>query len=83
MRNFCFAVDKIAQNYQCRAIPDKFEPITVGHCHCEDCRKSSGAGHCTRMAVPEAAIMIRGEMGLQSFEGEIPPEAMAEMMAAQ
>ncbi len=35
-------------------------PLTVGHCHCEDCRKSSGTGHCTHMAVPAAAFAVTG-----------------------
>lgn len=32
-----------------------------GHCHCVDCRKSSGAGHCAHLGVPAAAISFSGE----------------------
>lgn len=44
----------------------KVEPMVVGHCHCEDCRKSSGTGHCTHMAVPDAAFELKG--AVQSFD---------------
>ncbi len=33
-----------------------------GHCHCIDCRKTSGTGHCSHMIVPEASFEITGEM---------------------
>jgi hypothetical protein len=36
------------------------EPMAVGHCHCEDCRKSSGTGHCTHVAVQEDALSLSG-----------------------
>ncbi len=36
------------------------EPIAVGHCHCVDCRKSSGTGHCTHVAVREDALSLSG-----------------------
>lgn len=32
----------------------------VGHCHCVDCRKSSGTGHCTHLVVPEQAFSVTG-----------------------
>jgi hypothetical protein len=35
-------------------------PQIVGHCHCVDCRKSSGTGHCTHLVVPEAAFTVTG-----------------------
>lgn len=31
-----------------------------GHCHCEDCRRSSGTGHCSHLMVPEAALVVTG-----------------------
>ena len=33
-----------------------------GHCHCLDCRRSSGTGHCSHMAVPEGAFHITGDV---------------------
>ena len=33
-----------------------------GHCHCLDCRRSSGTGHCSHMIVPEAAFQVTGEV---------------------
>lgn len=44
-----------AVRYECSSEPQ----ITV-HCHCEDCRRSSGTGHCTHLAIPEAAFSISG-----------------------
>lgn len=37
------------------------EPLMAGHCHCEDCRRSSGTGHASHLGVPEAGVSIRGE----------------------
>jgi len=31
-----------------------------GHCHCVDCRKTSGTGHGSHMVVPEAAFSLKG-----------------------
>lgn len=35
-------------------------PMMAGHCHCEDCRRSSGSGHCSHLMVPENAVTITG-----------------------
>lgn len=35
-------------------------PQLVGHCHCVDCRKSSGTGHCTHLISPAAAFSVTG-----------------------
>lgn len=45
-----------AVRYSCDA-----EPMMAGHCHCEDCRRSSGTGHCSHLIVPEAAVKMTGE----------------------
>ncbi|MBI1207872.1 MAG: aldehyde-activating protein [Azospirillum sp.] len=37
-------------------------PQMAGHCHCIDCRKSSGTGHCTHLIIPENAFTIEGEV---------------------
>ena len=34
----------------------------VGHCHCVDCRKSSGTSHCTHVVIPEEAFTVSGEV---------------------
>lgn len=46
-----------AVRYDCAAEPQ----ITV-HCHCHDCRRSSGTGHCTHIAVPKEALRVSGEV---------------------
>ena len=33
-----------------------------GHCHCDDCRKTSGTGHGSHMIVPEAAFTLSGDV---------------------
>lgn len=37
-------------------------PTMSGHCHCVDCRRSSGTGHCTHAMVPEAGFTCQGEL---------------------
>ncbi len=34
--------------------------IAGGHCYCDDCRKSSGSGHCSHMVVPEDGFSLTG-----------------------
>jgi hypothetical protein len=38
------------------------DPMMTGHCYCEDCRKSSGTGHCTHVVVPTSAFSLAGEV---------------------
>jgi hypothetical protein len=38
------------------------EPVVAGHCHCIDCRKSSGTGHCSHLGVPAAGVTVTGEL---------------------
>lgn len=38
------------------------EEVGGGHCHCIDCRKTSGTGHCSHMIVPEAAFSVSGDL---------------------
>ena len=33
-----------------------------GHCHCIDCRRASGTGHCSHMIVPETGFSVQGEV---------------------
>lgn len=46
-----------AVRYACTA-----EPMLTGHCQCRHCQQLSGAGHASHMAVPKAAVTIRGEV---------------------
>lgn len=46
-----------AVRYSCSA-----EPAMAGHCHCEDCRRSSGSGHCSHLGAPEAGVAVSGEV---------------------
>lgn len=36
------------------------DAMMAGHCHCEDCRRSSGTGHSSHMAVPEDSVTLTG-----------------------
>jgi hypothetical protein len=46
-----------AVRYACGA-----QPAIAGHCHCEDCRRSSGSGHSSHLAVPETSFKLSGEV---------------------
>jgi hypothetical protein len=35
-------------------------PQMVGHCYCQDCRKSSGTGHCTHVLISEVNFKLEG-----------------------
>ncbi|NIO08934.1 MAG: aldehyde-activating protein [Deltaproteobacteria bacterium] len=38
------------------------DPMVVAHCHCLDCRKSSGTGHSTHIGIPEASFRVTGDV---------------------
>ncbi len=38
------------------------EPQIVGHCHCVDCRKTSGTGHGTHVGLAESTLRVEGEL---------------------
>jgi hypothetical protein len=38
------------------------EEVGGGHCHCKDCRRSSGTGHSSHMIVPEQAFSVTGQV---------------------
>lgn len=38
------------------------DPMITGHCHCVDCRKTSGTGHSSHMVIPKEAISITGDV---------------------
>lgn len=35
-------------------------PMMAGHCYCADCRKASGTGHSTHVAMPEQGLELKG-----------------------
>lgn len=37
------------------------EPAIAGHCYCEDCRRTSGTGHSSVLAVPKDTFRVNGE----------------------
>jgi hypothetical protein len=37
-------------------------PMMAGHCQCDDCRRSSGTGHCTHVSVTAATLEVRGAL---------------------
>ncbi|KZL22113.1 putative glutathione-dependent formaldehyde-activating enzyme [Pseudovibrio axinellae] len=43
-------------------LKSKVMPQITAHCHCDDCRKSSGTGHCTHAALPKEAVEVTGEL---------------------
>jgi len=43
--------------YTCNA-----EPAASGHCQCNDCRRTSGTGHSSHLAVPDNAVANTGEV---------------------
>lgn len=46
-----------AVRYTCDA-----QPGMAGHCHCEDCRRTSGSGHSSHLVAPEASVALTGEV---------------------
>lgn len=48
----------------CGAVRYESEPdaMVAGHCHCLDCRKSSGTGHCSHLGLPDAGFKLTGEL---------------------
>lgn len=37
-------------------------PMVVGHCYCQDCRRASGTGHCTHVAVAATGFHAVGDI---------------------
>lgn len=46
----------------CEAVSYKASsaPQLGGHCHCDDCRKSSGTGHCSHLVMKADDVTIEG-----------------------
>ena len=47
------------------------EPVLVLNCHCEDCRRSTGAVYGTNVMVPEDQLEINGEVSIFSHKAKI------------
>lgn len=43
--------------------------ISTIHCHCQDCRKSTGSGKATIIMVPKAALKTKGEFKTFTVQG--------------
>ena len=43
--------------------------ISTIHCHCQDCRKSTGSGKATIIMVPKAAVTSSGELKTFTVQG--------------
>ena len=54
-----------AVRYECTG-----EPIVGAHCHCDNCRKFSGAGHASNMIVPAEGFSVTGEMSTYEYKAE-------------
>ena len=60
-------LEKSTRNYQggclCGAIRYEVrgQPLVVAHCHCEDCQRSSGAGHSTGAMFPVDRFRLTGQ----------------------
>jgi hypothetical protein len=68
-----------AVHYECSA-----EPMTSGHCQCIDCRKSSGTGHSSHLAVPRGAVSVSGVVATYdraADSGHIVSRAFCERVA--
>ncbi|MPZ56347.1 MAG: aldehyde-activating protein [Rhizobiales bacterium] len=40
----------------------EMDPVVAGHCHCNDCRRSSGTGHCSHLGLPEPGFRVSGAL---------------------
>jgi hypothetical protein len=45
-----------AIHYDCNA-----DPVIMFNCHCRDCQRASGSAYAAIVAVPKAAVQMRGE----------------------
>ncbi len=59
MANQVFATGScLCGNVKC-SITEK--PVRMAQCHCQDCRKSTGTGHCSNAFFPTESVEIVGE----------------------
>lgn len=50
------------------------KPIIVAHCHCEDCQRSSGAGHTTGAMYPTDKFKLTGNIAEHTLTSETGSE---------
>lgn len=46
------------------------DPTFMANCHCQDCRKSSAAGHMSLMGLPAAKVAFTGAMSEYSINAD-------------
>ena len=46
------------------------DPMAGGHCQCVQCRKTSGTGHGTAMAMPKEAVSVSGEVKIYESKAD-------------
>ena len=54
------------------------EPMFVGHCACENCQKSTGTGHNSIAAYPDAQVTVHGEVTSYVGKGDSGQATMAQ-----
>ena len=54
-----------AIRYECNV-----DPAIMLNCHCRDCQRASGSAYAAIVAVPKAAVQIRGEPRYHGIVGE-------------
>ena len=54
---------KVTGACQCGAIKyqSTSEPVFGAHCHCQDCKKTTGAGHLSAILVPKESFTFEGK----------------------
>jgi len=64
--------DTITGGCQCGAVRYEFkgEPFVGAHCHCNNCRKFTGAGHASNLVVPADGFTVTGEMSTYEYKAE-------------
>jgi len=57
---------------QCGAVryESTAEPIVGANCHCDNCKKFSGAGHASNMLVPVDGFTVTGDMSSYEYKAE-------------
>ena len=53
-----------AVHYECNA-----DPVIMLNCHCRDCQRATGSAYAAIVAVPKAAVHIRGETRYHKIVG--------------
>jgi hypothetical protein len=53
-------------HYECNA-----DPVLMLNCHCRDCQQASGSAYAAIVAVPNAAVQIRGELRYHKIVGQV------------